>query len=80
MMRFTKKSCVSEQGKPYYNIIVPFVVTFNTPKPVILPLVVLAQKTALKSIPTMEYIPAMWFTKKSSVSKVSHTIILLHRS
>ena len=24
-MWFTKKSCVSEQGKPYYNIIVPFV-------------------------------------------------------
>ena len=23
-MWFTKKSCVSEQGKPYYNIIVPF--------------------------------------------------------
>ena len=34
-----------------------------------LPWVVLAQKTASKSIPTVEYIPAMWFTKKSCVSE-----------
>ena len=30
-----------------------------------LPWVVLAQKTALKSVQNMGYIPAMWFTKKS---------------
>ena len=30
-----------------------------------------AQKTASKSIPTMEYIKAMWFTKKSCVSEQS---------
>ena len=29
----------------------------------------MAQKTASKTIPTMEYIPAMWFTKKSCVSE-----------
>ena len=29
-----------------------------------LPWVVLTQKTALKSIPNMGYIPAMWFTNK----------------
>ena len=34
-----------------------------------LPGVELAQKTALKSIPTMEYIPAMRFTQKSCVSE-----------
>ena len=28
-----------------------------------------AQKTALKSIPTMEYIPTMWFRKKSCGSE-----------
>ena len=39
-------------------------------------------KDSLKSIPTMEYIPAMWFTKKSCepVSNVSHTMISLYRS
>ena len=34
-----------------------------------LPRVVLAQKTALKSIPAMEYVPAMWFTKKSCIGE-----------
>ena len=24
-MWFTKKSCIGEQGKPYYDIIVPFI-------------------------------------------------------